>query len=431
MALATREGQDQSYSSESGGIAPAPAQSVDRRGEVAPSATVTSRVAARLLRSGRPLRTVRARLSLFYGTLFLVSGGALLAVTYLLVVVSTPAVPLPEAQIFAKGHFPVSFHKAIAIQRALELHVLLVRSGLALVIMAAVSICLGWVMAGRVLRPLRVITATARQISEENLDERLSLRGPKDEMRLLGDTIDGLLDRLQCAFEAQRAFVTNASHELRTPLAGIRVSIDVAARRAPPTSPDTLALAEKVRADLDQADRLLENFLVLARVQRGAITDLEQVSLAKLASDALDDRSGTIAERNLRVTVALADAQVVGNGLLLARLVANVIDNAALHSELDGCIRVTTKTGDDTAYLVVESDGSLLEQARVNQLVQPFKRLGAERTGSEEGLGLGLAIVSAIATAHRGYVQLSARPEGGLRVTVSLPVRLHHGGDLR
>jgi signal transduction histidine kinase len=290
-------------------------------------------------------------------------------------------------------------------------------------LMAVVSVWLGWLMAGRALRPLRSITATTRELSEEKLHERLSLGGPNDELKLLGDTIDGLLDRLESAFEAQRAFVANASHELRTPLAGMRVSIDVASRRASGVSPDALALARKVRQDLDQADGLLESFLLLARAQRGVITDLQPLSFSKLAADALEDRSEMAAERHLAVRTMLGNAPILGNAMLLARLVTNLIDNAIGHNQEGGFIDVTTKSDHATAYLVVESGGPLLDQERVDQLVQPFKRLGVDRTGSENGLGLGLAIVSAIATAHRGSLKLWARGEGGLGVMVGLPRR--------
>ena len=255
------------------------------------------------------------------------------------------------------------------------------------------------------------------------------MHGPNDELKLLGDTIDGLFDRLEAAFEAQRAFVANASHELRTPLTGIRVSIDVAARKASGSSQDALGLARKVREDLDQADRLLESFLMLARAQRGGITDLEPVSLAKLVGDALEVQSAAVSARHLRATTTLDEVAVVGNKVLLGRLVANLIDNAVRHSQDGGFIQVTTKADADMAYLVVESGGPPLDQERVDQLVKPFKRLGVDRTGSENGIGLGLAIVTAITNAHRGSLELRAPPEGGLAVTVSLPLRPHGRGD--
>jgi signal transduction histidine kinase len=428
MAIAARESRGPGFPSAPERDPDAPgAPGVRDRGPL-PSRGVARRLATGLLRRGRPLHTVRLRLALFYGGLFFVSGAALLAITYFLVVISTPSVPLNSVLGSAAAHVAFPIRGAIDDQRAIERHVLLSRSGVALLIMTVLSVLLGWLTAGRVLRPLRVITATTRQLSEENLHERLSLDGPNDELKLLGDTIDGLLNRLEAAFEAQRAFVASASHELRTPLTGIRVSIDVASRRASGTSPDALVLAQKVREDLDQANRLLESFLLLARAQRGAITDLERVSLAKLAGDALEVRAPALADCHLRVTATLADAAVVGNEVLLARLVANLIDNAVRHNQEPGFIQVTTKADDDLAYVVVENGGPLLDQERVDQLAQPFKRLGLDRTGSENGLGLGLAIVAAIANAHGGSLDLRARSEGGLAVTVALPLR-PHGDD--
>src|SRR5579862_3519855 len=257
MAISMRERRDSGSPSASERIPGASATPRNQDIRPSPSIGVGNGFAARLLRRGGPLRTIRFRLALFYGALLFVSGAVLLAITYLFVVFSTPSLPLNEVTGSAAAHVPLSIHRAIDMERAIERHALLTRSGFALLVMTVVSVWLGWLMAGRVLRPLRLITATTRQLSEENLHERLSLHGPNDELKLLGDTIDNLLDELEGAFEAQRSFVASASHELRTPLTGIRVSIDVASRRASGTSPDARLLAQKVREDLDQADRLL------------------------------------------------------------------------------------------------------------------------------------------------------------------------------
>jgi len=189
------------------------------------------------------------------------------------------------------------------------------------------------------------------------------------------------------------------------------VSIDVASRRASGTTPDALVLAQKVREDLDRADRLLESFLVLARAQRGAITDLEPVSLAKLAGDALEVRSSAVAGRHLRATATLTEAPVVGNEVLLARLVANLIDNAVRHNQECGFIEVTTKADDDMAYFVVESGGPPLDQERVDQLVQPSNASGS--TGPARRTALALASPSSLRsrmrTEGRSNCELAAR----------------------
>ena len=380
--------------------------------------------ARRVFGRGLPRRTARLRLTVLYGALFLVSGAVLLGIIYGLVDGLLPSPPRPSIP----STVSQKVEGAIAYQRAAILHALLLRSTIVLAILLVVSVGFGWLMAGRVLRPLRTITAATRQISEENLHERLALVGPDDELKELGDTIDGLLGRLEGAFEAQRnafetqrAFVANASHELRTPLTMMRTSIDVATRSSRALSPDDSALATKVRKGLDQADRLVESFLALARAQSGVMTDLTAVPLSLIASQALDAQSVAVGDRELLVRVKLADVEVYGNETLLARMTANVIDNAVLYNEPGGFIEVTTEADGPTARLMVESGGSRLDQDHVQQLVQPFRRLGPERTGSDTGVGLGLSIVAAISTAHGGATTLWARDQGGLRVTVELP----------
>jgi signal transduction histidine kinase len=375
-----------------------------------------------------PVRTVRLRLSLVYGALFLVSSAGLLTITYLLV----DGLPIsPPANFDVPGH-SASGPAAIAAERATVLHALLFRSGIALAIMAVISLWLGWLVAGRVLRPIRTIASATRRISEENLHKRLALEGPNDELKELGDTIDDLLSRLEGAFgsqrrafEAQRAFVANASHELRTPLAMMRTSLDVVTRKSPPPSQDASVLAAKVRKGLDQADRLLEGFLVLTRAQRGVMADLHTVPLASLAAASLAAHASDVTSRRLSVRTDLNEADVSGNETLLARMVANVVDNAVRHNEPEGFIEVTTRADDQCAHVVVENGGPRLDQHKVDQLAEPFRRLGTERIASGGGLGLGLSIVAAIAIGHGGILELRARAEGGLRVTLVLPLAGH------
>ena len=395
------------------------------------------RLGERLSRGVLPRRTVRLRLTALYGGLFLVSGAALLAITYLLAA-GLPA-PVPRPPWLGSGNGPPSHSlgvppcspargqvssclRAFALaQQSADLHGLLIRSGIALIVMAVLSIWLGWLMAGRVLRPVQVITSTTRQISEENLHERLTLPGPLDELTELGDTIDGLLGRLEDAFDAQRNFVANASHELRTPLAMMRTSLDVAEAKSPPVSQDASVLAGKVREGLDQADRLVESFLVLARAQRGEMTDLTTVSLPEVVSTALDARTADVADMHLAVRVQPGDADVVGSQTLLAQMVANLVGNAIRHNQPGGFIEVSTEADACTVRLIVENGGPLLDPDEVAQLSQPFKRLGAERTGSASGVGLGLSVVAAIVAAHRGTLDLQAGPGGGLRACIELP----------
>jgi signal transduction histidine kinase len=333
------------------------------------------------------LRTVRLRFTILYALLFLGSAVVLLALTNLLSSTSETR--------------PASGQPVPVPVEAVQSRQLLMGSLISLAIMAVVSVPLGNVVAGRVLRPLRTITAATRRISAANLHERLAVRGPADEVKNLADTIDGLLERLEASFAAQRQFVANASHELRTPLTTMRASVDVALAKPEPPPPQTVALAGRLRTQFDQVDRLLEDLLVLARTQHGALADRTPVSLKALAPKAEG-----------------VEAWTQGSPTLLARMVDNVIDNAVVHG--DGWIRVATVADDATVRLIVESGGPVLDPDHVARLGRPFQRL-ADRTGSEKGSGLGLSIVAAIADAHGGRLDLHARPEGGLRVTISLP----------
>jgi signal transduction histidine kinase len=416
--------------------------------------------ASLLSRLAHPKTTVRWRLTLLYGGLFLVLSAALLAITYTLVSDATvthgglspqaisalpshlrPGPPGHERLVKAAtngrlpaGTVPSELRKLLSSpagqavlrfvgsnQRITDLHQLVIESGIALAIMAIISTLLGWVIAGRVLHPLRTITATTQQISEANLHERLAMQGPRDELRKLADTIDGLLERLGVAFDAQRRFVANASHELRTPLAMMRTSLDVAVAKPEGVPPQLQALDSELREDLDHADRLLESFLVLARAQHGALTDQSSVPLERIVTAALEARSDAIVEQQIEVQTALAPVRVTGGETLLSRMVENVIENAVRYNQPHGFINVTSEIHGEAARLVVESDGPVLDQRSVAELAQPFRRLGAERTRSENGLGLGLSIVAAVAAAHGGALDLHARPQGGLRVQITLP----------
>ncbi|GAA4592467.1 ATP-binding protein [Planotetraspora phitsanulokensis] len=375
-------------------------------------------------------RTVRQRFTALYGVLFLLSAVGLLAITNLVSLGSRISAhgggPPSGAQLTletAQEHIAL-LQSRLSETEALQSRQLLIGSVIALAVMAVVSLVLGRLVAGRVLRPLRTITASTRRISADNLHERLAVQGPADEVKDLADTIDGLLERLEGSFAAQRRFVADASHELRTPLATMRASLDVAVAKPEPVPAQTIALADRLRVELDQVDRLLEGFLTLARTQHGALSDRATVSLGRMVSAALDDRAADIADKDLTVHDGEVDdrAWTRGSRTLLSRMVDNVIDNAIVHNRRGGWIRVAATADGETARLVVETGGELLDQEQVALLIRPFQRLGTDRTGSDNGSGLGLSIVSAVATAHGGVLDLRARPEGGLRVTVSLPL---------
>ena len=409
---------------------------IQQAGSTTP-ARLLRRLANKIGRHLLPRRTVRLRLTVMYGVMFLLSGAVLLAITSGVVYTRSsvqavrapqgPQTPLQQAQ----GKIQQLQDELAAEQQAHSgiSQDLLLGSAIGLGIMTLASVAMGWGVAGRALRPLRQMTAATRQISEDNLHQRLAVSGPDDEMKDLADTIDGLLSRLEGAFAAQRRFVANASHELRTPLTTMRASLDVAMAKPEPAPPQTVALAARLRAELDQVDRLLEGFLTLARAQHRTLPGHDMVSLGNAVSASLAVRAEAIAASNLTVDHGGGDGVwVTGNQTLLGRMIDNVIDNAIGHNYDGGWIRVTTGS-DGFAWLMVETGGPVLDQRLVAALAQPFRRLGADRTGSGQGAGLGLSIVSAIATAHGGVLDLQARPEGGLRVGIGLPLAAHpaHG----
>ena len=389
-----------------------------------------------------PGRTVRVRLTALYGILFLVSGAVLLAIASGVAVVrsaeTTQAVPaagqarpgstLAQAQARIQelqGQLQSLQSQAASPPGQDRLSAnLLIASLIALAIMTVISVALGWLVAGRALRPVRKMTVAAQRISEDSLHERLALHGPKDELKELGDTIDSLLERLEVAFNAQRRFVANASHELRTPLTTMRAAIDVALAKPEPAPPQTVALAGRLRTELDRIERLLEAFLVLARAQHRSMPGQAVLPLDYVVGSALADQEAAIRAMDLTVqdTSSQGGAWVAGSQALLSRMVENVIDNAVCHNTLGGWIAITTKARGAGAQLVVENGGQVLDQQQVAELSQPFRRLEADRIGTDKGSGLGLSIVAAIAEAHGGTLDLQARPGGGLRVCVDLPV---------
>ncbi|MFE6975914.1 sensor histidine kinase [Streptomyces sp. NPDC057682] len=366
-------------------------------------------------------------------TLFLLSGTALLAIAAVVASGgsrSSQAAPdggTHQAATAAQARGRIDeLEQQLAQAHDTQSRQILLGSAIALGVMVMISVGLGWFVAGRVLRPLRVMTAATRRITADSLHERLAIGGPGDEVKDLADTIDDLLGRLEGSFDAQRLFVANASHELRTPLTTMRASLDVALAKPGPVPETTATLAGRMRAELDQVDRLLESFLVLARTQHGEFTDSARLTLGQLALTALTGRATDIAAKGLTVRENRIDdsAWVWGSRTLLRRAVDNVVDNAIAHNDPGGWISVAVRAeGDDAGAvsLVVESSGPVLDQRRVADLSQPFRRLGADRTGTGQGSGLGLSIVAAITQAHHGTLNLRARPDGGLRVTITLP----------
>jgi signal transduction histidine kinase len=413
---------------------------------------------------------VRLRLTLLYGGLFLISGTALLVITYVLVAHRFPAFVTAHAENTASGPAPTGgppasggqtgaggsaniifggaakacapgptavvspalLHRCAALaradiakQQANEMNELLTQSGVALAIMTLTSIGLGWLVAGRVLRPLRTITTAARRMSATSLNKRLALGGPDDELKELGDTFDGLLARLEASFDAQRQFVANASHELRTPLARQRTLVEVALADPEPTVASLRHTCERVLVAGEQQERLIEALLTLARSQRG-LDRREPVDLAAVAGGVLGARHDEAARRGLSVETRLDAAPIRGDAKLAERLAANLIDNALRHNVPGGLIQVSTGHRAGQAYLSVANTGPVIAPAEVGGLFEPFRRRGPDRVSPDrtnnDGLGLGLSIVRAIATAHHARLRARALPGGGLDIQIRLPL---------
>ncbi len=302
-------------------------------------------------------------------------------------------------------------------QHSEEMHRLLVDLGIALAIVASLSLGLGWFLAGRLLRPLQTITKTARAISAKSLHRRLALRGPRDELREVGDTFDELLERLERSFEAQRQFVANASHELRTPLTLERAVVEVALAD-PRASNETLrATCERVLAIGEQQERMIDALLALARSERGLERE-EPFDLGRLVGETVAAREPDLAARGLALEGTLESAPTSGEERLAERLVANLVDNAMQHNVEGGWVRVDTAAIAGRAVLTVSNSGPVVPASEVERLFRPFQRIGTARVTGADGHGLGLSIVSAIADAHGAELQARARPEGGLEITV-------------
>jgi len=350
--------------------------------------------------------TLRTQLAVLYAGAFVVLGAGLLAVSGLLVGRSSMSITGVRSSqgIFAGRHFPY------------------IQPGPAAAFAGAVlvALALGWFIAGRFLRPLRTITATARDISATNLSRRLAIGSRDDEFAELGETLDDLFRRLEASFESQRHFVANASHELRTPLTAERTLLQVTLAN-PDASAETLrAACEQVLALGEQQERLIEALLTLASSERGT-DQRESFDLAEIAGEVVADRQPEAARSGVRMTAALAAAPAAGDLNLTERLVANLVDNAIRHNRDAGWLDISTKTADGRAVLSVSNTGAVVPLAEVNRLFEPFQRLGTERVRRGNGYGLGLAIVRAIASVHGAEITATARPGGGLTVEVTFP----------
>ncbi len=369
--------------------------------------------------------TLRLRLTMLNGILLVGAGAVLVLLAWLLVGDAFhPALALdPNGSVPLRSGTSMNagdFQRELVDKASQEL---LVKGLVALVAIGLIGIAGAYAVAGRALRPLHHVTATARRLGTETLDQRIRYSGADDEVAELAATFDAMLDRLAEAFESQKRFVANASHELRTPLAVMRTEIDVTLSDDEADVAEYRRMAKVVRNASERANGLVDALLVLARSEAQSGRRLVRKIPADLATSVFTAMSAVRAEADrlkLDVTTELEPAPVVGDPSLLDRLAGNLIENAIRYNHLHGSLWVRTRTDGARVTLVVGNTGFEVEPADVPGLFEPFRRGGWERTGAR-GSGLGLSIVRAVCDAHGGTVSAVAQHGGGLEVTVSLP----------
>lgn len=387
-----------------------------------------------------PRRTLRFRLTTLYGGLFLATSAVLLAITYVLTygstsiaivtgggkVVANAAAPGGQPMLHARGKPTAAelrlAHQAMSqiAQREHDLHQLLIGSGIALAAVTVLAVVAGWLIAGRVLRPMRTMKTATQQITERSLHERLALPGPRDEVKDLADTIDELLARLQAAFGAQRRFVASASHELRTPLTLNRALLEVALADPGASAADLRVTCEDLITAGEQQERLVEALLTLATAEHG-LDRADEFDLADITHRALGSQHAQAGGRKLRMESSLGRAVVRGDPDLAERLAANLIDNAIRYNIPGGSVEVRTETTRGHAVLTVANTGPTVPPDKAGQLFEPFQRLIDDRASHPDGHGLGLSIVRAIADAHNASLEVRPQPHGGLIITACFP----------
>ncbi|WP_329545115.1 MULTISPECIES: HAMP domain-containing sensor histidine kinase [unclassified Streptomyces] len=380
--------------------------------------------------------TIRIRLTLLYGGMFLIAGIMLLSIIYLLAAQALNVGSDLPFRIVSGGvssqtcNFPAqpsatelnsAMNACVNEQRQHALDDLLSRSLLALLGLAIIAFAFGYAMAGRVLSPLGRITRTARAVAGSDLSRRIELDGPDDELKELADTFDDMLERLQRAFTAQQRFVGNASHELRTPLAINRTLLEV--HLSDPGAPMELQqLGKTLLATNERSEQLVEGLLLLARSDN-QIVERKPVDLAEVASQAVDQVHAEADAKGVEMRGERAPAVVQGNGVLLERIALNLVQNAVRYNvPEDGWVEVTTEVQHGQAVLVVSNTGPVVPAYEIDNLFEPFRRLRTERTGSDKGVGLGLSIARSVARAHGGHIVAQPREGGGLVMRVTLPI---------
>jgi signal transduction histidine kinase len=364
---------------------------------------------------------LRARITLLATALVAVVAGLLLWLGWMLAGDAVVSPSLPAGTTIRVGGVLVKAEQLTEVLRENARNRVLTAGSVAFVCVVAATALLAWTFVGRVLKPLRDVTGTARRLSAESLEERIALRGPRDEVAELADTFDAMLDRLQATFASQRQFVANASHELRTPLSVIRTELDVTLADKEADADELRRMAGVVRSATLRAGQLVDALLLLARTDGMGIGVVERVDIASVVGSAWQAVRGEAERRRLLATFACVPAPVAGDPALLERVAGNLLENAVRHNVDDGWLAVRTTTGPAWVTLRVSSSGGQVDPERVEELFESFRRGGVHRT-AHTGTGLGLSIVRAVVRAHGGTVAAEAVPGGGLTVTVHLPV---------
>ena len=376
--------------------------------------------------------TIRARLTLTYAGLVTGSGAVLIALVYLYMSRFQVAVPGEAPGDGAVDGADGDVYLRITLMSEFLNTMLGISLG-ALVLLALLSGAVGWVVAGRMLAPLSTMNEAAKQAASGDLSRRLALTGPRDEIRDLADTYDHMLDSLESSLATYSRFAANASHELRTPLATAQTMIDVALADPGASADQLRSLAERLRetnqANVETVDALLD----LAEAQSGDIYR-EDVDLGEVVAMVLAQLAPEATDREVTLPAAPGDDVVVeGDPVLLRQAVSNLLRNAVRHNVPGGGVGLELARTGGRARLRLSNDGPLVPAERLASLREPFVRGSGRGRTRGAGHGLGLAIVSAVADAHDGVLELSANPSGGLSVVLDLPVRTdepEQGGDL-
>ncbi|MFF8773935.1 sensor histidine kinase [Kitasatospora sp. NPDC015120] len=375
--------------------------------------------------------TIRIRLTLLYGGMFLMAGVVLLLLMYVFVKQALRDVQPPPfdfgpsgARVNGVWMSTEQFNQYLANSHTVKsdsaLNTLLRKSLTMLVCLAVIAFAAGYAMAGRVLRPLGRITRTAREVASSDLHRRIELDGPDDELKELADTFDDMLERLDRSFDSQRRFVANASHELRTPLAINRTLLEVQLSD-PQASPDLQQLGKTLLATNERSEQLVEGLLLLARSDN-ELTDRRPLELSEVATRALEQTRAEAAKREVDLRASLHPATVSGNGVLLERIALNLLQNAVRYNAPDGWVEITTAPVPGGGELVVSNTGPVVPGYELEHIFEPFRRVkGADRTRSDKGVGLGLSIVRSVVRAHNGTIEATARAGGGLTMRVRIP----------